>query len=118
MMPADPRLVALTFAPVDAPNQATWHARGLPRPAHPRLLAGDRLLGAIVRGRAQRGGDERRARDHEAEREQTTDDPNRAGANRLAEDKDAPTIAERLAATEVIAITSIARPICRLRADA
>src|SRR5450755_3065554 len=37
MMPADPsRLDALTFAPVDAPNQANWHARGLPRPAHPK----------------------------------------------------------------------------------
>ena len=31
--------------------------------------ARDRLLGGVIRGRAQRGGHERRARDDEAERE-------------------------------------------------
>jgi hypothetical protein len=47
------------------------------------------LLGGIIRGGAQRCWHERRARDDEAEREQTADYPNGAGADRLAEDKDA-----------------------------
>ena len=41
-----------------------------------------------VLGGAQRGGHQRRARDHEAEREQTADDPDGTRADRLAEDKD------------------------------
>src|ERR1035437_2251037 len=54
----------------------------------PRLLAGDRGLGGMIGGGAQWSGHERRARDDEAEREQSADDPNGAGADRLAEDKD------------------------------
>jgi hypothetical protein len=72
------------------------------------------LLRGTVGGEAQRGGHERCAGDDEAERERTDDDcsaPEPIGSPKTR-------IAERLAATEVIAITSIALPIWRLRVDA
>jgi len=61
------------------------------------------------------GGHGCRAGDHESECEHAGADPHAAGADRLPKARILLRIADRLAATEVIAITSIARPICKLQ---
>ena len=73
---------------------------------------------ARVGGGAHGRGHERGPGDDEAEREEAGADHEWAGADRVVEDEDSAEIAERLAATEVMAMTSTPSPIWRLRAEA